>query len=306
MAVPESVVYEAFVAQHFPKHRLVSMEVLSGGISAQSAKITVCNSDGVTDSYIVRRHGARDIARNPNVANQEFAILTALRREDMPVPEPALVDTTRRHFPEPVILLRFVAGNPAEMVTDFSRASRALARFAAKLHSLDSKVIARTDLRTLESPTDDIDDVLAKRWLGAADVPGACDHNDLSTSTSIVHGDLWPGNVIWRSNEIASVVDWEDAAVGDPLSDVANCRLELALAWGDQAAGEFTTQYLQEVGQSFEQASTTLAKWEIAAAARALKTIYRWGLDPRELERQRAMIDGFGREAAARVLALAE
>jgi aminoglycoside phosphotransferase (APT) family kinase protein len=37
------------------------------------------------------------------------------------------------------------------------------------------------------------------------------------------------------------VLDWEDAAIGDPLADVANVRLELLWARGIEAMEPFTS-----------------------------------------------------------------
>ncbi|MBK9125349.1 MAG: phosphotransferase [Chloroflexi bacterium] len=38
---------------------------------------------------------------------------------------------------------------------------------------------------------------------------------------TILHGDYWIGNLIWEGDQLAGVVDWEDAAFGDPLADLA-------------------------------------------------------------------------------------
>jgi hypothetical protein len=40
-----------------------------------------------------------------------------------------------------------------------------------------------------------------------------------------------------------AVIDWEDAAIGDPLADVANARLELTWAIGLEAMEDFIRQY---------------------------------------------------------------
>ena len=36
----------------------------------------------------------------------------------------------------------------------------------------------------------------------------------------------------WCHNRIVAVIDWEDAALGDPLADVANARLEVLMHFG--------------------------------------------------------------------------
>jgi aminoglycoside phosphotransferase (APT) family kinase protein len=59
----------------------------------------------------------------------------------------------------------------------------------------------------------------------------------------LLHGHLWPGNVLWQDGRLVAVLDWEDAAIGDPLADVANARLELLWARGAEAKDEFTRWY---------------------------------------------------------------
>jgi aminoglycoside phosphotransferase (APT) family kinase protein len=59
----------------------------------------------------------------------------------------------------------------------------------------------------------------------------------------LLHGDFWPGNVLWEDGRLVAVLDWEDAAIGDPLADVANARLELLWAGGAEAKEEFTRRY---------------------------------------------------------------
>jgi aminoglycoside phosphotransferase (APT) family kinase protein len=36
---------------------------------------------------------------------------------------------------------------------------------------------------------------------------------------SLLHGDYWPDNTLWRDGRLVCVIDWEDAALGDPLAD---------------------------------------------------------------------------------------
>jgi len=56
----------------------------------------------------------------------------------------------------------------------------------------------------------------------------------------ILHGDYWPGNTLWRDGRLG-VIDWEDAACGDPLADLGNARLEILMHCGDAAKDGFTS-----------------------------------------------------------------
>lgn len=45
---------------------------------------------------------------------------------------------------------------------------------------------------------------------------------------------------MWRDGQLAAVIDWEDAQLGDPLADVANARLEILWAFGIEAMLRFS------------------------------------------------------------------
>ena len=51
-------------------------------------------------------------------------------------------------------------------------------------------------------------------------------HNGLE---SVLHGDLWPANVLQSGGRLTGMVDWERAAVGDPALDIGFAKVGLAL-----------------------------------------------------------------------------
>ncbi|WP_342744626.1 phosphotransferase [Deinococcus hopiensis] len=67
---------------------------------------------------------------------------------------------------------------------------------------------------------------------------------------ALLHGDFWPGNVL-HSGHIDAVTNWEDAAWGDLLADMANTRLKLLLFFGAEAMESFTAQYCQRSALNF-------------------------------------------------------
>jgi aminoglycoside phosphotransferase (APT) family kinase protein len=76
---------------------------------------------------------------------------------------------------------------------------------------------------------------------------------------------VWPGNMVWRDERLVAVLDWEDAALGDPLADGANARLELLWARGVEAKDEFTRRYRALVP---EVDFTDLSHWDLWAELR--------------------------------------
>jgi aminoglycoside phosphotransferase (APT) family kinase protein len=115
-----------------------------------------------------------------------------------------------------------------------------LARLQSRLHELDpssvlkatgvqnlspSRVSTRRHLDFVESHLEEFGgdgtrEALA--WVSANEPPQP-------SSPSVVHGDLWPANVLMRRGELTGVVDWNVAAVGDPALDVGFAKAGLAL-----------------------------------------------------------------------------
>jgi aminoglycoside phosphotransferase (APT) family kinase protein len=113
----------------------------------------------------------------------------------------------------------------------------------------------------------------------------------------LLHGDYWPGNTLWRDGRLVGIIDWEDAALGDPLADLANSRLELLWAAGVGAMEQFTRQY-----QSLASVDlTNLPYWDLCAALRPAKNMAAWGLDDHGERSMREGLHWFIRQAIAKL-----
>lgn len=60
---------------------------------------------------------------------------------------------------------------------------------------------------------------------------------------TFIHRDYHPVNVLWQGDRISGVVDWINACMGPAGIDVAHCRLNLAIMYGQEAAEEFLEAY---------------------------------------------------------------
>lgn len=95
---------------------------------------------------------------------------------------------------------------------------------------------------------------------------------DGPTSLAMCHGDLHPGNVIMGPRGPV-VIDWFDAAVGDPIADVARTLLLLEEArpahlpgGSDDIRCILAAAYLAELSTRIEIDPTRLAQWKIVHA----------------------------------------
>ncbi|GAB2632896.1 hypothetical protein GCM10009743_04460 [Kribbella swartbergensis] len=50
-----------------------------------------------------------------------------------------------------------------------------------------------------------------------------------------VHGDVWPGNLIWNAAKIPALIDWKTAGVGAPGVDLGELRKQVAITFGPDA-----------------------------------------------------------------------
>ncbi len=255
-----------------------------GGVSAQVTGLEVLLSDGQTRKMIVRRHGAVDRTQNPQIAADEFRLLQILQSVALPTPIPYYLDQSGAVFPTPYIVIECIEGQ-----TEFAPANLAayLHQFTANLVRIHRIDCANLDLSFLpgqekrytekiEKRPAHLDESLAEgRIRDAAEAAWpVVQHGD----ATLLHGDYWPGNILWKDGRLAAILDWEDAAFGDPLADLATSRLEILWAFGVRAMHDATHHY-----HSLMPAIdfTNLPYWDLCAALRPASQISTWGLDER-------------------------
>ena len=88
---------------------------------------------------------------------------------------------------------------------------------------------------------------------------------------------------MWRDGQLAAVLDWEDAAMGDPLSDVACARVELCCARDADCADRFTRVYADQSGMDLDR----LPWWDLFVSSAALQSMDSWKLSPEALAARR-------------------
>jgi aminoglycoside phosphotransferase (APT) family kinase protein len=255
---------------------------LEGGVSAQVMAIEIALPDGQTRKLIVRQHGEADLKRNPNIATVQFRLLQILQSSGISTSAPYYVDQTAVIFATPCLVLEYIEGVPEFAPADVADFVRQAATHLAAIHRVNASVhdlsflpnhtssITRKLGERPEKLDDSLDEGLIRDKLEA--VWPLSQRND----TVLVHGDFWPGNLLWKAGQLVGIVDWEDAALGDPLADVGNTRLEILWAFGTEAMKRFTEHY-----QSLMTAVdfSNLPYWDLCAALRAAFKIAEWAGD---------------------------
>ncbi len=293
---------EHAVAQLEPGGRLVRATELVGGVSADVFGLDIATSTGATRRVVYRRHRSPGFKQQTqSVTGKEFGVLVALHRHGLAVPEPYVCGDVGPAA-DPFMLIEWIDGSTEVAAGDLPAALDQMARFLVGLHALDPRALKLPTLEPVENPLTSIDVYLPPTEAGErvrAMIASGSLVDDPNPSV-VVHGDYWPGNVMWRDGRLVAVIDWEDACLGDPLADVATARVELLCRFGAEAMERFTSRYLTLAGDTLGWLRLdSLSIWELYVSASALATMGEWGLEPAEEARRRQRTQEFFERAAA-------
>jgi aminoglycoside phosphotransferase (APT) family kinase protein len=263
--------FAAVVAAQRPGAQLVVVEPLTGGVSAQVYRLDLILPNGAAERVVLRMHGP---THGGHDADLEFRLLAAVADAGLPTARPLAVDTSRRCLPHPYLLLEHADGSAA---FDPATAAERIPLMAETLATIHATPLAGfPELPVRRDPLPELLDYLPT---GSADLKrrlrGLTD-TAFEGADVLLHGDFWPANLLWRDDRIVAVLDWEDAAIGDSLSDVACAMLELRYLTGEAGAQQFREAYAR-FRPTPEQ---RLALWRIYVAAAAQRFMGAWGLPP--------------------------
>jgi len=263
-----------------PGSNLLNISLAPGSYSNYTHIVTVSDANGTESRIVVRRYQVFGHYDRSEKARREFAALQCASRNSIPTPEPLYLDDTGDLLGIPGIVTRYVDGEQVHSPSNQPAWARMMAQTLAQIHTipcdpttrdilLDANAEAVWFLQTEQPP----DYMLAHpdgeriwkvmHWVYPEIQP---------VPPALIHLDYWSGNVLWRDEQISAVVDWEEAALGDPAIDVAYCRMDMVLLGLPQAADEFLRTYETTVGRSL----ANLGFWELAAAVRPMYNPADW------------------------------
>lgn len=258
---------------------LTRADELQGGMSARVILLEIRKPDSTDQPYLLRVHSEIDRTRSPEVAAHEFLLLTRLRAAGLPVPEPILLDDSGEILPEPYVVLTYIRGKTEFSPPDLPGYLRACAGMLARVHAVKHQAFdldflpdrGEHALWWIRYQPDRLDEALLEGLLRRK--LRSVFPVEQVNEPSLLHGDFWPGNLIWEDGELAGVIDWEDAEVGDPLSDLSVARLEILWAFGRDAMHELTRVY-QSLRPDLDYGN--LPYWDLFSALRPAGQLEAW------------------------------
>lgn len=259
-----------FFQKHLPGWTLIDARVLHGGISAEMVLCELQTAGGAVEKLILRQPNQNLMAHQPQSARDEFMLLQHLEPLQIGSPVPVALDESTASFPSPVLLIKYIEGEMDFSLRNASNIAYQMGKRLALIHQVNPEEAGLSFLPT--APLDlemsfggwppksnqlpvepELRRKLKSSW------PFRHPNPDV-----LVHGDYWPGNILWQRNQLAGVVDWEDAMLGEPLIDLSICRLDLMCLFSREAMRIFTDAYLAH--RTID--TTDLPGWDLIAVLR--------------------------------------
>ncbi len=274
---------------------------LVGGVSADVVRVTYRDGTGAVRPVVLRRLGGATFKEHGReTVAVERDVLAALAVRGFEVARPLHLHSDDEES-SMVLVLEWVEGSTEVSSEDLSGALWQMADFLARLHDVEPDGLDVVGLERLEDPRTAIVDHLPDEALGDA-VRAALASGSVPAPggpSAIVHGDFWPGNVLWSAGRLRAVIDWEDVRIGDPLADLACARVELRCAFGERAQDDFTSRYLgARADRGGAPAIDALPLWDAYVSATALSSMHLWGLEVAAEQERRSTTRSFFDEAA--------
>jgi len=228
--------FDAFFAEACPGAVTgpLRAQVIAGGKSNLTYEVTDGNS-----WWIVRRPPLGHVLATAHDMTREHRVISALEPTDVPVPKTYALCEDPDVLGAPFYVMERVEGTPYRLASQLeplgaerteSISTRMVDTLAA-LHGVDADTAGLGDFGRPEGFLER----QVRRWNKQLDASRSRDlagvdelHSLLATNIpteqtpTVVHGDFRLDNLLVdRDDQVAAVIDWEMATVGDPLTDVA-------------------------------------------------------------------------------------
>ncbi len=256
-----------------PKGRLLRSWNLIGGMSAQMTVLEIETPDGNRTRCVLRCPGEAQLAENPTTIENEYRVLQLGQDWGLPMPASLRLLLPGEVLPTACLAMEYMEGqpdfSPAHLKDFLTQAAGALAEIHATtrggsgLDFLPCRENTCQEILTESSQAGDLpSDTLLSSLQGFS--PPA-----MTNASALLHGDFWPGNLLWQNGQLKAVIDWEDASLGDPLIDLGIARLEVVWMFGPPALPLFTEVYAAHNPLDFR----ALPYWDLCAALRLSRLV---------------------------------
>ncbi len=272
--------FEEFISLHFQGGVVRDACSMTGGVSADTMLLDIELPNGGSSKIVLREHGHQ---HSGHEAALEFQLLERLHSLGVTVPKPVGYSSGSSAEQNPYVLLEYVEGTTDLGMSVAKERIKTAAEKLVSIHGVNTDTLPKLPPRF--DPLPELLDFLPEdtEWNELRSHLAEMEATAFTGKGALLHGDYWPANIVWKEGEIAAVIDWEDAAIGDPLSDVACACLELRYIFGNWGSQCFLRAYSAKRHVDARR----LALWQAYVAAAGNRFMGGWGLDPARVERMR-------------------
>lgn len=270
-----------------PTAQVVSTHKLLGGLGCRMDVLEMQLGDGSTLRVVTRQYWVKDDPSKDKRPIGESKILAALKMNGVPAPEPILNEEVASEiFGRPGLVISYINGMPNLGPVDLQDWARQIATAMAKIHTAtvppELESLPRAHIVSLEKwmNADKPPDRFVKHEQGTDlwNAMKALWPNVDTSANQIIHTDFWPGNMIWKSDKLLAVVDWEWPSLGVPSDDVGYFLSDAAYT-GFDVEETFLETYEAVSGKPVQD----LLFWKMLAAAMPLPDVGPWAQGYAEL-----------------------
>ena len=266
-----------------PHVKYKSSRILEGGVSSEVFLIAVESKKG-EEKIVLRTEGGPPAE---NSIKTEYLLLEKLHQTKVPCAKPIHLDHSKEILDKDFMLMTYLEGTiEIPKIKNFGFLNK-MVGILKNIHNVDTKILPTLPCRF--DPTYDLFEFLPNEKINK-ELKAILKGYDTSYSGKpvLLHGDFWPGNILWTKDEISGVLDWEYAAIGDPVSDLAVASLELKYDYGKRGVDRFLDLY----SKNFSIDQSRFSLWLIYVSASTLFFIDEWNLEKarKNLMKREAML----------------
>ena len=253
-----------------PEGDLIYFSRLEGGVSCDVFLLEVKEGTKI-NKFVVRTEG---LPTSENTVETEFYLLKSISNKQVPTAEAFYFDNSCEILDKPFMVMSFLEGTIFEPKESEFSFLEIMAKQLIRIHQTDIAYLPELPLRT--DPLDGLISYLPKesRWDELSSLIKGLNKEIFEGEKVFLHGDFWLGNLLWKDSLIVGILDWEYAAIGDPLSDLATACLEVRYEVGIEGIEIFKHTY----SNFLDIDEYRLSLWLIFVASSTLHFIDEWKL----------------------------
>lgn len=221
-----------------------SSKTLHGGTSSDMTCLEI-ETRNVIEKVILREYtDEKWLETEPDIALQEAENLDQAEKLSVTTPKLIAFDHKGEVATFPSLLMSKVDGQVNLKPRNLEKWIGQLAQTLVRIHQLEDPKVTHQYFRYFDPDISVNPDWSTKpeNWKQTFHYLKTAQRPDYIPT--FIHRDYHPTNVLFNNEEISAVVDWTDSCIGPKQMDIAHCRWNLAMIYGQDTADLFLQAYM--------------------------------------------------------------